>query len=216
MSRPNKPTPHNNNPQDKAPDLEGEGKSGSQLDREKSETGGETYSYVEFVEAHHEYHYPVIEGKRDSIASIKKELVGDSQTSRIPPLLPNKPNNKQRRDKKSKCRHCHDSFTDETNSKGSCEYAPDSVRTAIEKITCFSCAECMLYHCMSDSEGDFAHRPCECGGVGCTPDESCSKRWLGLTLLSLVLPCLCCYLPLRGCHKCAVGCGLCGGRHQAS
>ncbi|KAL3228837.1 hypothetical protein MRX96_023739 [Rhipicephalus microplus] len=45
--------------------------------------------------------------------------------------------------------------------------------------------------------------------------EDCRRRWAGLALLSLLVPCLWCYLPLRACHRAAVGCGLCGGRHQA-
>lgn len=33
-------------------------------------------------------------------------------------------------------------------------------------------ARCMLYHCMSDSEGEMPQHPCEC-----VPEESvCSKR----------------------------------------
>ena len=194
------------------------------LDHDKIEgIGGDTYSYVEFVDRpppHHEYHYPVIEPKRekrDSIASLKKELVAETPAPQLPPLLPEKKNRflKNKRSKKVRCRYCNDTFTDDTNPRGSCKYAPDYVRSTIDALTCICCAQCMLYHCMSDAEGDFAHHPCECGGAG-VPDQSCGKRWLGLTLLSLLVPCLWCYLPLKSCHKCAIACGLCGGKHQAS
>ncbi|MPC08396.1 hypothetical protein E2C01_000983 [Portunus trituberculatus] len=49
---------------------------------------------------------------------------------------------------------------------------------AIDTLTCITCAQCMLYHCMSDAEGEFAHHPCECGGPGGTADESCGRRVL--------------------------------------
>ena len=158
---------------------------------------------------------------------------------------------------KQRCRHCQESFYPDINPKGSCEYAPDLIRTAIDTVTCIICAQCMLYHCMSDEEGEFVRHPCACslgccGGGGhksrccclCCADgdasdgvgvnnemmgfggnnlagnamegnsRSCGRRWIGLTLLSLLVPCLCCYPPLRACHSAFVYCGLCGGRHD--
>nr|XP_045598018.1 sprouty-related, EVH1 domain-containing protein 2-like isoform X2 [Procambarus clarkii] len=238
--RPRPPLPHNNNPPDKPLELDCEHKSVNPLDisqdQDKIGISGENYSYVQFDPAesqpavmHHEYSYPVVEGikgeKRHSITSLKKqqqlELVGGTHSQQMAPqLLPGKrPRKREKRVRKTikaRCRHCQEMFTYDMNSRGSCEYAPDCVRTAIDTLTCISCAQCMLYHCMSDAEGDFAHHPCECGGPGGTADESCGRRWLGLTLLSLLVPCLWCYLPLRACHRCAVACGLCGGRHEAS
>lgn len=108
------------------------------------------------------------------------------------------------------CRHCRKTYTEEENVKGSCEYAPDCVRSSIDTVTCIPCARTMVYHCMSDSEGNFAQQPCECD----TADSGCAKRWLGLTLLSLLLPCLWCYPALKVCHLCGVSCGACGGRHE--
>ncbi|CAL4126041.1 unnamed protein product [Meganyctiphanes norvegica] len=238
LPRPRQPLPQNNNPPDKPQDPGDpyEHKpSGSPpdlpLDQDKIEVLGDTYSYVQFrpdQSALHEYQYPVVEGikpgKRDSIASLKKhqqqmEMVGGTHSQ--PPSISGTKFRKriERRAKKNikaRCRHCQEMFTDEVNSRGSCEYAPDCVRTAIDTLTCICCAQCMLYHCMSDAEGDFTHNPCECGGPGGAADESCGRRWVGLTLLSLLVPCLWCYLPLRACHRCAVAGGICGGRHQAS
>ncbi|KAL7648755.1 UNVERIFIED_CONTAM: hypothetical protein RMT77_000662 [Armadillidium vulgare] len=200
-------------------------------DHDKIQVLGDSYSYVQFAKnqppPNHDYSYPMVEGfgkgeRRDSIASLKKhqqlELVGGTPSQPLPPpLLPGKRSRKRdRRNRKlvrARCRYCQDSFTEEYNARGSCEFAPDYVRSAIDKLTCISCAQCMLYHCMSDAEGEFPNHPCECGGPN---DESCGRRWLGLTLLSLLVPCLWCYLPLRTCHRCAVSCGLCGGRHEAS
>ncbi len=108
------------------------------------------------------------------------------------------------------CRHCRRTYTPEENVKGSCEHAPDCVRTSIDTVTCIPCARSMVYHCMSDSEGNFAQQPCECD----TSDNGCAKRWLGLAVLSILLPCLWCYPPLKVCHLCGVSCGACGGRHE--
>ncbi|KPJ19134.1 Sprouty-related, EVH1 domain-containing protein 2 [Papilio machaon] len=69
--------------------------------------------------------------------------------------------------------------------------------------------KCMLYHCMSDAEGEFAMHPCACN----KPDDACAKRWIGVALLSLLVPCLCCYLPLRCAHRGARALHLAGGHH---
>lgn len=53
------------------------------------------------------------------------------------------------------------------------------------------------------------------GGAACCV-ESSPKRWFGLALLSLVVPCLWCYLPLRACYHCGVQCGCCGKPHEAA
>lgn len=100
-------------------------------------------------------------------------------------------------------------FQEDKNPKGSCEYAPDCLRSTINTITCIGCAQCVCYHCARDAEGDFAQHPCDC-----TMDESCTKRWLCLTLLSFFVPCLWFYPPLRWCHQCGIKCGICGGRHS--
>lgn len=75
------------------------------------------------------------------------------------------------------------------------------------------CARCMLYHCMSDSESDLINQPCSCSG-NATDEVSCTKRWIGLALLSLLVPCLWCYPPLKACHMIGIQCGVCGGKHK--
>lgn len=174
----------------------------------------ESYSYVHLT-AVHEYIYPVMEdqkaSRRDSTGSLKKRSLEVFPTQ--PPLLPTKPGGKKTERHTAywnRCRHCQELYLEDENGRGSCEYAPDCVRTGINAVACISCAECMLYHCMADAEGDFAQHPCECGVV----DENCGRRWLGLALLSLLVPCLWCYPPLRACHWCCVSCGICGGRHR--
>ncbi|KAF6215512.1 hypothetical protein GE061_010267 [Apolygus lucorum] len=159
-----------------------------------------------------DYIYPVIEegkvgissGRRDSTGSLKRRSpLGQRSLSG----LGSKTGNGR---KKERCRHCQEPFYLENNKRGSCEYAPDCAKTSINAVACISCAQCMLYHCMSDPEGDFVQHPCECSP---STDDQCTKRWVGLALLSLVVPCLWCYPPLRACHWCCVSCGLCGGKH---
>lgn len=109
------------------------------------------------------------------------------------------------------CLHCRESFTAGANKRGACDDAPDCGRSCVEAVTCLQCAKCLLYHCMSDSEGDYAH-PCDCSNS----DGHRTRRWMGLTLLSILVPCLCCYVPMIGCYKLGKGCSVCGGAHQAS
>lgn len=117
-----------------------------------------------------------------------------------------------------RCSHCQEWYIENENRKGACEYAPDCMRTGMNRIACISCAECMLYHCMADAEGEFGHHPCECTctSSAINDDPGCTRRWIGLALLSILVPCLWCYPPLRACHWCGVACGICGGRHSAA
>ena len=109
------------------------------------------------------------------------------------------------------CTHCRESFSADDNRRGDCSEAPSIIRKGIETMTCLNCAQALLYHCMSDSEGDYVH-PCECSNA----DGHAVRRWIGLTLLSVLVPCICCYVPLIGCYRCGEFCNVCGGRHQAS
>ena len=110
------------------------------------------------------------------------------------------------------CTNCRETFTNDNNRIGMCSLAPaDCVRKGIETVSCLQCAKCLLYHCMSDTEGDYVH-PCDCSNV----DGHRTRRWIGLSLLSILVPCLCFYLPLMACYKCGTACHICGGRHHAS
>lgn len=122
-----------------------------------------------------------------------------------------------------RCKHCQDMYRPEENVRGACDYAPDCVRSTIDAVSCVGCAECLMYHCYADAEGDFAPQPCDCGSGGvrrqhshgdCCSIDSSPKRWFGLALLSLVVPCLWCYLPLRACYRCGIHCGCCGKPHE--
>ncbi|KAJ2943073.1 hypothetical protein O0L34_g18765 [Tuta absoluta] len=178
---------------------------------EESETG---CPYVH-LSAVHDYNYPssgVISSEKSSpntkpplikhdSGSIKKQYTGP------PPLPDKKPTDTFQ--SRLKCRHCHEWYLESANRAGACEFAPDCFKSCIDCVTCIKCAQGMLYHCMSDAEGDFAMHPCACAA----PDTQCAKRWLGLTLLSVIVPCLCCYLPLRAVHRAARATHVAGGLH---
>ena len=113
-----------------------------------------------------------------------------------------------------RCKFCHDTFSPETNGRGSCSAAPDKTDTYIDIVTCVCCVGVVVYHCMSDSEDEFneIRHPCTCNST----DSSNCKKWTLFSILSIFLPCLWFYWPLKACHKIAIVCGCCGGRHKAS
>lgn len=166
----------------------------------------------------HEYSYPNLESvqkpptKRESMSSVKKHQFPNS-----PPLPVRKKKDKVKSNqrgpliKTARCKHCHELFSYSENQRGSCEEAPDAAEKAIELVSCVMCAKGLIYHCMSDADGEYGH-PCACDSA----DESNCKKWTALTILSFFVPCLWCYWPLLACHKCAVACGCCGGRHTAA
>ncbi|XP_057651169.1 sprouty-related, EVH1 domain-containing protein 1 isoform X2 [Diorhabda carinulata] len=174
--------------------------------------GGENYPYVQLT-AVHEYIYPAEDQqkpplmRRDSTSSLKKCTISMEMNPPQQPPLPFKAV-KHKGKIKIRCRHCHELYVEDRNPRGACEYAPDVVKSTINQITCLGCAEGIDYHCASDQEGDFAQHPCDCS------DENCTKRWLCLTFLSIFVPCLWLYPPLKMCHWCGVKCGICGGRHS--
>uniref|UniRef100_A0A8D2PDG0 Sprouty RTK signaling antagonist 3 n=1 Tax=Zosterops lateralis melanops TaxID=1220523 RepID=A0A8D2PDG0_ZOSLA len=61
--------------------------------------------------------------------------------------------------------------------------------------TCLCCVKGLFYHCSTDDEDTCADEPCSCG------PGSCCARWAAMSVLSLLLPCLCCYFPTLGCLK---------------
>lgn len=106
------------------------------------------------------------------------------------------------------CVYCHEVFDPDSNRLGSCKDAPDHIQECIEWVACACCARGMLYHCLSDADGNYGH-PCKCE----PSDESPCKKWTALALLSLVVPCLWCYWPLTVCHRGGMQCGCCGPQH---
>ncbi|KAK2878259.1 hypothetical protein Q8A67_019050 [Cirrhinus molitorella] len=137
----------------------------------------------------------------------------DSVETRQPAALGKGKASRRRREdgERSRCIYCREMFNREDNRRGQCQDAPDPIEQCIYKVSCMLCAESMLYHCMSDSEGDFSD-PCSCDAG----EEQFCVRWLALLGLSLLAPCMCCYPPLRACHRCGEACRCCGGKHKAA
>lgn len=86
-----------------------------------------------------------------------------------------------------------------------------SAETIIDYSSCLCCVKALFYHCSKDHEmerdGDSiscADDPCSC-----VPYKR-TQRWAWLGALSLVLPCLWCYWPMRGC---VALCAQCYARH---
>ena len=115
----------------------------------------------------------------------------------------------------SMCRHCNQPFQHSNNMRGDCPATdrPDRFRDCIETISCLSCAKCLHYHCIADSDAHPAQtHPCSCSNA----DGHFGIRWLSLTLLSVLVPCLCLYPPLAGCYQCGRACHICGSTCEAS
>uniref|UniRef100_A0A673G649 Sprouty-related, EVH1 domain-containing protein 2 n=1 Tax=Sinocyclocheilus rhinocerous TaxID=307959 RepID=A0A673G649_9TELE len=110
-----------------------------------------------------------------------------------------------------RCVYCQNMFSPAENGRGRCQEAPDPVQTCIRRVSFMWCADSLLYHCMSDPEGDYSD-PCSCDAS----EERFCLRWLALLGLSLLAPCMCCYAPLRACYHCGVACHCCGGKHKAA
>uniref|UniRef100_A0A2K5UX03 Sprouty related EVH1 domain containing 3 n=1 Tax=Macaca fascicularis TaxID=9541 RepID=A0A2K5UX03_MACFA len=106
----------------------------------------------------------------------------------------------------ARCVHCRALFRRRADGRGGrCAEAPDPGRLLVRRLSCLWCAESLLYHCLSDAEGDFSD-PCACEPGHPRP----AARWAALAALSLAVPCLCCYAPLRACHWVAARCGCAG------
>lgn len=68
-----------------------------------------------------------------------------------------------------------------------------SAQNVVEYGTCVCCIKGLFYHCSSDDEDTCADKPFSCR------QSHCCVRWTTVSLLSLLFPCLLCYLPAKGC-----------------
>jgi protein sprouty homolog 2 len=89
-----------------------------------------------------------------------------------------------------------------------------SAETVIDYASCLCCVKALFYHCSKDHELD-----CESETIRCAEDPcSCvpykrTSRWGCLSVLSILLPCLCCYWPMRGCVSLCAKCYAKHSRH---
>ncbi|XP_028668600.1 protein sprouty homolog 4 [Erpetoichthys calabaricus] len=77
-----------------------------------------------------------------------------------------------------------------------------SAQSLVDYATCMCLVKGIFYHCTKDDddEGSCADRPCSCS------HSNCCARWSFMGALSLVLPCLMCYVPAVGCMKLSQKC----------
>ncbi|XP_078066503.1 protein sprouty homolog 2 [Mustelus asterias] len=75
-----------------------------------------------------------------------------------------------------------------------------SFQSALEYGTCVCCVKGLFYHCSSDDEDNCADNPCSCS------QGHCCARWTAMGFISILLPCLWCYLPAKGCLRLCQGC----------
>ena len=204
------------------------------------------YSYVQLAKtrtAKHDYTYPSLDiiakvattstqssnqvalEKYNSTGSLRRVSINEISNLGAPPAVPlplkirskrkdmfRKPASRRLTSgARSRCIYCHEVFAQEENWRGSCRDAPDESARCIEKLSCMCCVQAVLYHCMSDSDGVY-HHPCSCD----SSDRNNGRRWVAMAFLSLIVPCLWCYLPLKICHACGTRCRCCGGRHKSA
>ncbi|XP_041866364.1 sprouty-related, EVH1 domain-containing protein 2-like [Melanotaenia boesemani] len=197
----------------------------------------ESESYVHFDKTEtqkHDYTYPLApvlspsdsdpalgpltsKGHSGSYHTGFSSVVSNQPRSFLPSSSPSSNGGKGRKDngiERAQCEHCGEAFYISDNRRGRCQDAPDPVGTCIRQVSCMWLADTMLYHCMSDPEGDYSD-PCSCDGGEGGGGGRLGTRWLALLGLSLVAPCLCLYPPLHACHRAGLTCGCCGGRHKA-
>lgn len=100
-------------------------------------------------------------------------------------------------DKCSECERCRCSECSRLRTLPSCwlcgRRCVCSAQSAVEYCTCACCVKGLFYHCSSDDEDMCADHPFSCS------QSHCCVRWTTISLLSLFLPCLLCYLPAKGC-----------------
>uniref|UniRef100_A0A087XL69 Sprouty homolog 4 (Drosophila) n=1 Tax=Poecilia formosa TaxID=48698 RepID=A0A087XL69_POEFO len=72
-----------------------------------------------------------------------------------------------------------------------------SAQSLVDTATCMCLVKGIFYHCTEDEddEGSCADKPCSCS------QANCCARWSFMAALSVVLPCLICYLPATGLAK---------------
>ncbi|KAM9847363.1 sprouty-related, EVH1 domain-containing protein 2-like [Aulostomus maculatus] len=195
----------------------------------------ETYVHFAKTEAQkHDYTYPLApalspsdsdpalgplsnKGHSGSYRHGFSTVVSTQPRSFLPSSSPSTNGGKGRKEdgmERAHCEHCGEAFYISNNRRGRCQDAPDPVRGCIRRVSCMWLADTMLYHCMSDPEGDYSD-PCSCDGGEGSGGGRFGTRWLALLGLSLVAPCLCLYPPLHACHRAGLTCGCCGGRHKA-
>ncbi|OUC44643.1 sprouty protein [Trichinella nativa] len=142
---------------------------------------------------------------------------------------------------REQCCYCKRFYLVDQNVPGVCPAAPDPFESLVQKVSCFWCFNCVLYVCgckdptstdQRRSLSGWFHWPCSCNEINVDEDDNNSNdhandtnnhgnyprhhciRWMLFALLSLFVPCLWCYFPLKFCqHRCRRR-FLLGARHR--
>ncbi|XP_062543819.1 protein sprouty [Armigeres subalbatus] len=87
-----------------------------------------------------------------------------------------------------------------------------SAETIIDYASCTCCVKALFYHCSKDQEMERESDTVSCADdpCSCVPHKR-TTRWGCLAALSLPLPCLLCYWPMRGC---VAVCAKCYAKHS--
>ncbi|XP_021698821.1 protein sprouty [Aedes aegypti] len=87
-----------------------------------------------------------------------------------------------------------------------------SAETIIDYASCLCCVKALFYHCSKDHELERESDTVSCADdpCSCVPHKR-TTRWGCLAALSLPLPCLLCYWPMRGC---VAICAKCYAKHS--
>lgn len=83
-----------------------------------------------------------------------------------------------------------------------CHLSADS---ALEACTCLCVVQCCFYHVAKDHQMD-SDVMCTDDPCACCSRPHCCKRWMCMAVMSLCIPCLCCYWPAKWGIKACTAC----------
>lgn len=146
--------------------------------------------------------------KRDSLGNVKSVY-----TNREAILLPLKKPSVSEIITRECCYYCRSWYNVKENEKGSCREAPDPVLPWIKRLSCYKVAEAAVF-CVCREDGELPSGHVARDACSCAPEAGRLARWSLLAVLSLFIPCLCCYWPMRAAAHCC--CGSNRGRHKPS
>ncbi|XP_049326108.1 protein sprouty homolog 2-like [Astyanax mexicanus] len=121
----------------------------------------------------------------------------EAKKEELKPLTVSAGSGKQHSDRCDRCRRCKCEECRSPRSLPACWLCGRrclcSAESAVDYMTCACCLKGMFYHCSTDDEDVCADKPFSC------QQPNCCVRWSAAGALALILPCLLCYLPARGC-----------------
>lgn len=107
--------------------------------------------------------------------------------------------------RRERCYYCREFYSVKDNVSGACKDAPDPIEAWIRRLTCYRCAQCAVFYCNRDDDGEY--RVDNDDVCSCTDNISRLRllRWTMLAVVAFFVPCLCCYWPMRAARCCCFG-----------